>query len=260
MPKNDAAPKCAPEDSRQRPPGKRVSILRLLPLLLIVAGLVAFFAEGLDRYLSFEQLAMHRQALGDWVADYGILSALIVGAAYAVMVACSVPGGALATIVVGFLFGLWVGTVTVVIGATAGAVALFLAVRFGLGDALRARAGPAVKKMERGFQENAFNYLLVLRLVPLFPFFVVNIVPAFLGVRLRTYFLATFFGIIPGTFVYTSVGNGLGAVLDAGGTPDLGMIFNWEILLPIIGLALLALIPVIYKKVKARTAGHGKGD
>ena len=106
--------------------------------------------------------------------------------------------------------------------------------------------------MEAGFRENALSYLLVLRLVPLFPFWLVNLVPAFLGVKLRTYVIGTFFGIIPGTLVYASIGNGLGSVLDQGRTPDLGIIFRVDILVPLIGLAVLALIPVGYKWYQAR--------
>jgi uncharacterized membrane protein YdjX (TVP38/TMEM64 family) len=103
--------------------------------------------------------------------------------------------------------------------------------------------------MEEGFREDALSYLLVLRLVPLFPFFLVNLVPAVLGVPLRTYALGTFFGIIPGTFVYCLVGNGLGAIIDKGGEPDIGKIFEPEILSALIGLALLSLIPVVYKRI-----------
>ena len=108
----------------------------------------------------------------------------------------------------------------------------------------------ALQRMEQGFRRNAFSYLLVLRLVPLFPFFLVNLVPALLGVRLRVYIGATVIGIVPGTFVFASVGNGLGAVLDAGGKPDLAIIFAPPVLLPILGLAGLALIPVVYRRVK----------
>jgi uncharacterized membrane protein YdjX (TVP38/TMEM64 family) len=140
----------------------------------------------------------------------------------------------------------------VVVGATVGATIVFLIARTALGDALRARAGPRVRRMEEGFRSDALSYLLVLRLIPIFPFWLVNIVPAFLGVALRTYVLGTFIGIIPGSFVYASVGNGLGAVFEAGGTPDLGIVFQPAILLPIVGLAVLALLPVGYRRYKAR--------
>lgn len=234
-----------------------LSFKRLLPLLILAAGLVAFFALGGQRYLSFEVLSENRVALTDYVAANAVLATLIYLGAYIVVVAFSLPGGAVMTLLGGFLFGTWLGGFWVVIGATIGATILFIAAKTALGDMLRRKAGPWVRNMEAGFQENALSYLLVLRLVPLFPFFVVNLVPAFLGVPLRTYVIGTFFGIMPGTFVYASVGNGLGAVFDAGGTPDLGIIFEPEILGPIIGLAVLALIPVVYKRLKARkqTAG-----
>lgn len=223
---------------------------RIVPIGVLVAGLVAFFAFGLNKYISFEQLAQHREALNAWVADYGLLAALIAGLAYAVMTAFSIPGGALATLVVGFLFGLYAGSVIVILGATIGATGVFLAARTALGDSLRAKAGKSVRRMEEGFKEDAFSYLLFLRLVPIFPFWLVNLVPAFLGVSLRTYVAATLLGIIPGTVVYVSVGNGLGAVFDSGKTPDLGIIFQWDVLLPIVGLSLLALVPVVYKRIK----------
>jgi len=111
--------------------------------------------------------------------------------------------------------------------------------------------------MERGFQENALSYLLVLRLVPIFPFWVVNLVPALLGVPARTFVIGTFFGIIPGTAVYSSVGNGLGAVFDSGGRPDLGIIFEPQVFAPLVALAALSLVPVIYKRVKARQGKTG---
>jgi uncharacterized membrane protein YdjX (TVP38/TMEM64 family) len=168
------------------------------------------------------------------------------------MTAFSIPGGALATIVGGYLFGLWLGVAASVVGATLGAMAVFLAARTALGELLRAKAGGALRRMEEGFRRNAFSYLLVLRLVPVFPFWLVNLVPAFCGVSLRTYALATLIGIIPGSFVFVSVGSGLGALLDRGETPDLKIIFQWKFLLPILGLALLALLPVIVRKLQSR--------
>jgi uncharacterized membrane protein YdjX (TVP38/TMEM64 family) len=140
----------------------------------------------------------------------------------------------------------------VVIAATVGATIVFLIARTALGDSLRRKAGPGMRRMEAGFRESAFNYLLFLRLIPLFPFWLVNLVPALLGVPLTTYVAATLLGIIPGGLVYASVGNGLGALFDAGGRPDLGIIFEPEIILPILGLAVLAILPVAYKKIRAR--------
>lgn len=234
---------------------KTFSLGRMLPLGVLIAALIAFFAFDLDEYVSFEALREHREALATFVESYGIWAGILFIVIYAVSTAVSLPGGAVLTIAGGFLFGTILGSVYVVIGATIGATGLFLAARTAIGDALRARAGPAMKRMEQGFQDNALSYLLVLRLVPLFPFWLVNLVPAFLGVPLSTYVIGTFIGIIPGSFVYASVGNGLGAIFDAGGTPDLKIIFQPDILIPIIGLAVLSLIPVVYKKLK----GGGKG-
>jgi uncharacterized membrane protein YdjX (TVP38/TMEM64 family) len=231
---------------------KRAWLQRWLPLACLVAGFAAFFAFGLHRYLTFEMLRAHRAELIEWVAGRPVWAPVAYMAVYAAVVAFSLPGAAVLTVTGGFLFGTVLGAAYAVVGATIGAVVVFLAARTALGDILRAKTGGAIKRMEEGFREDAFSYLLVLRLVPLFPFFVVNLVPAFLGVRLGTYTLATVIGIIPGALVYASVGSGLGAVFDAGKTPDLGILFTAPILLPIVGLALLAMVPVAYKRFKKK--------
>ncbi len=238
-----------------RPPPKPLW-LRLLPLAILCAGFAAFFALGWHRYVSFETIRVHRSMLMDWVGRWGPMAALAYVAGYALMTGFSIPGGALATIAGGYLFGLWLGAAASVIGATLGAIAVFLAARTALADFLRARTGGALKRMEEGFRRDAFSYLLVLRLVPVFPFWLVNLVPAFCGVSLRTYALATLIGIVPGSFVFASVGSGLGALLDRGETPDLKIVFQWNVLLPILGLALLALLPVIVKRLQARRAAR----
>jgi uncharacterized membrane protein YdjX (TVP38/TMEM64 family) len=235
---------------------ERFTLGRVLPLAVIAAAFVAFFAFGLDQYVSFAALKAHRQNLADFVSAYGVWSVVVYIVSYAAAIAVSLPGGAVLTIAGGFLFGTGPATVYVVVGASIGATILFLAARTALGEPLRARAGPGLKRMEKGFQENAFSYLLFLRLIPLFPFVLVNLVPAFLGVPLRTYVVATVIGIIPGTFVYASVGNGVGALFDAGKTPDLGIIFEPDILIPIVGLAILALLPIAYKKFKRNGPGE----
>ena len=235
------------------PQGARPSPIRRFAPLAVMAVLIALvFALDLDRYVSFQALSENRDRLLAFVDRYMVLAPVLFVLVYALVVGLSIPGGAVLTITGGFLFGLWLGTVLVVVGATFGAMLVFLVARTALGDTLRQKAGPRIRKMEEGFREDAFNYLLVLRLIPIFPFWLVNIVPAVLGVPLRTYVVATFIGIIPGSFVYASIGNGLGAVFDAGGTPDLGIIFKAEIILPIVGLAVLAMLPVLYKKIKGR--------
>jgi len=225
---------------------------RVVPLVLLAVGLAAFFVFDLHQYVSLDALKTHRETLQSWVVNYGVLTAAIFMLVYALAVAFSVPGAVFITIAGGFMFGPYLGTVYVVVGATIGAVGVFLAAKYALGDVLRARAGPAIKRMEAGFRENEMSYLLILRLVPLFPFWLVNLVPAFLGVSLRTYTIGTLLGIIPGAFVYALVGDGAGAVLDAGGDLNLGIIFEPRFLAPIIGLAVLACIPIVYKKIRGR--------
>lgn len=232
--------------------GSRFTLWRLVPVALIAAGFAAVFAFDLDRFLGLEALKQNREALLAWRADHEVLAALAFVGAYALVVALSLPGAVWMTIAGGFLFGTVAATIYVVVAATLGAAAIFLAARYAFSDLLHAKAGGAIRKMEAGFGENALSYLLFLRLVPIFPFWLVNLVPAFLGVPLGTFVVGTFFGIIPGSIVYSLVGNGLGAVLDAGGEPDLGLIFAPEVLAPIVGLAVLSLVPVAYKHLRRK--------
>jgi uncharacterized membrane protein YdjX (TVP38/TMEM64 family) len=246
-----ALPEAANEDR-----SRRRSVARFVPLVVLVLGLAAFFALGLDHYIEFSTLCHHRDALVGWAADNRLLAPVVFILAYAAMVAFSLPGGILATLVGGFLFGTGAGAVYVVVGATAGATVLFLAARTALGSVLRARAGPALKRMEAGFQRDALSYLLVLRLVPIFPFWLVNLVPAFLNVKLSTYVVGTFLGIIPGTLVFASIGSGLGTLLAECRMPDFGVVFQPRYLLPLLGLAVLALVPVLFRRWQTR---RGRG-
>ncbi|MGH6933986.1 MAG: TVP38/TMEM64 family protein [Dongiaceae bacterium] len=239
-------------DSRADGAPANWSYRRLLPILALAAGLGLVFAFGLQDYLSCATLRDNRAALLDWVGLHRLLAALGFMAIYVAAVALSVPGGAALTVAGGFLFGSGWATGMVVVAATLGAAMLFLAARTAVGDLLRAKAGPWLGKLERGFAANALNYLLVLRLVPLFPFFVVNLVPAFLGVSLRTYVIGTFVGIIPGTFVFASVGAGLGSIFDAGGECSFDNVLTPEVVIALLGLAALSLIPVFYKMLAAR--------
>lgn len=225
-------------------------VRRLLPIGLLICGLVAFFALGLDRFVSFQSLSDNRDLLQGWVAEHPLATRLGYATAYTVSIAFSLPIGLVLTVTGGLLFGLIEGTVITVLAATLGALAVFLAARTAIGDTLRARAGPFVARLEAGFRENALSYLLVLRLVPLFPFWLVNIVPALLGVPARTFVIGTLIGIIPGTFVFVSVGNGLDTVFARGEVPGAGIFLEPGVLIPIAGLTLLSLIPVIYKRMR----------
>jgi len=243
--------------SRESPQGvagsaPRFTVRRLAPLALLLGGLALFFALGLDDYLSFEALRAHRVELVAFVARHPAAAAAAFVATYAVVVALSIPGAGIMTITGGFLFGTPWATPLIVVGATIGAAAVFVVAKTSLGDPLRARAGPWLKRMEEGFRANAFNYLLVLRLMPLFPFFVVNVVPAFLGVPLGTYVAATLIGIVPATVVFASVGAGIGSVLDSGAAFTLSSVLTPEILFALVGLAVLALVPVVYRWARRR--------
>jgi len=233
-------------------PRARFSPWRLAPLAVLVVGFVVFFALGLDHYLSFDMLQENHDQLAVFVADNLVAAALIFTAVYIIVVAFSLPAGAVLSMVAGFLFGTAIGSILTVVGATTGATLLYLAAKTAFADVLREKAGGAVQRMRRGFQANAFSYLLFLRLIPVFPFWLVNLVPALLGVRPVLYIIATFIGIIPGSVVYVSVGNGLGAVLDAGQDPDINIIFEPQILWPLIGLAVLSLVPILYKRLRRK--------
>ncbi|WP_242602067.1 TVP38/TMEM64 family protein [Legionella yabuuchiae] len=226
----------------------------LLVILAIFLGL--FFYFRLHRYLSFERLKDHREMLLIWMGRNFLEVFLSFMAIYALSVAISIPGATFLTITAGFLFGPFLGTLAVVISATIGAFIVFLAVDLAFRDWVAQKAVKWLKKMEEGFQENAFSYLLFLRLIPLFPFWALNIVPALLGMKKSTYVLATFLGIIPGSFVYVMVGNGLGHALEAHEKPRLDIIFDPKILLPILALAFLSILPTLYKKIINKKQGR----
>lgn len=232
--------------------GRVRSAARLLPLLALLLGLALFFAFGLQDRLSCAVLRDNRAWLVDWVAAHRPLAILGFTAIYAAVVALSVPGAAVLTIAAGFLFGTPVATALVVVAATAGSTVLFLAARTAFRDLLQPRVGPWLSRLQRGFAEDELSYLLFLRLVPLFPFVVVNLVPAFLGVRLRSFVIATFFGIIPASIVFAFFGAGLGSLFDAGRDCSLDDVLTPQIILALGGLALLALVPVVYKRFAAR--------
>lgn len=233
---------------------------KLLPIGILAAGIVAFFAFGLDEYLTIDALRENRGILMEFVADNPMIAPLLFMALYSAAVVFSFPGAMIMTISGGFLFGSVLGTAWVVLSATLGATILFVIAKTSLGDLLRAKAGPWLKKMENGFRENALSYLLVLRLIPLFPFFVVNLAPAFLGVRLRTYVIGTLVGIVPGSFVYATVGAGLGSIFDKNQIFAATGIVTPEIITALVGLAVLSLIPIAYKKMKVRRPRGGRNS
>ncbi|MCC3861417.1 TVP38/TMEM64 family protein [Pseudemcibacter aquimaris] len=228
-----------------------MKIKKLIPVGLLIAGLILALIFDVGKYLSFEAIGENYAQLKSLIEQDFIISLLLFAFVYILVVAFSIPGASALSLLYGALLGTFVSGTLIVIAATIGATIIFLAARYALSDVLREKAGPWLSKMQNGFNENAVSYLLFLRLVPAFPFFVVNLVPAFMGVSLRVYVLTTLFGIMPGTYVFASIGNGIGYVLEQGKTPDLSVLGSPEILLPLAGLGLLALIPIIFKKLKA---------
>lgn len=229
-----------------------VSLKRIIPLVIIVIAAILFFYLKLYRYLTFENLKLHHQLLTKWTDEHYWLTSLCFILIYIAIVAISVPGATLLTIASGFLFGTIIGTIYVVIAATVGATIIFIAAKTALADFLAAKAGPWLQHVEDSLQKNALNYLLVLRLIPIFPFWLINIVPALLNVKLPIYLIATFVGIIPGSLVYASIGSGLDSLLATNQNPDAHILYKPEILLPMLGLAILAILPVMYKKLKKK--------
>ena len=229
-----------------------MNLKRLLPLAILVILVGVAFVAGLDRYLTFDALRDNRAILLDLVERHWLIASLGFVLAYIGVVALSLPGATIMTLAGGFLFGVATGSALTVVGATLGATALFLIARTALGDVLRRRAGPFLARMADGFNKDAFNYLLFLRLVPVFPFWVVNLVPALLGMRLIPFVVATGLGIIPATIVFAAFGAGLGSVFDAGKEVDLKNVLNPTLIAALIGLGLLALLPVAVKRIRER--------
>ncbi len=251
---------------------------RFLPLIVLVAVAVIVIFNGWHRYLSLEFVAENRDVLRGYVSANYLIAILAYMGIYVVAVALSLPGGALLTITGGFLFGWFAGGLATVVAATVGATAIFLIAKTSFGETLSAKAGPFLDKLASGFRENALSYLLFLRLVPAFPFWLVNLAPALLGVRISTYVTGTFLGIIPGTFVFASLGSGLDRIVEdqqkeyqtcladkAAGQTDLecvfsinpGKLLNAEIIAAFVGLGVVALIPIAIKWVRARRARAG---
>lgn len=228
---------------------------RALPLIVIAALLMLAFAVGVPGFLTWEALAGRQADLLAFVQARPVGSALGYVAVYAFCVAVSLPGAVVITVAGGLLFGVWVGAGLAVCGASIGAVLVFLAARGALAPWLAARAGRLLDRVRPGLEANGFSYVLALRLVPVVPFWLVNLAAAIVGMRLLPYAAATFVGIIPATTVFASIGAGVGAVLMRGERPDLSVILSAPVLLPLLGLAALALLPVGWRAWKGRDAG-----
>ncbi|WP_306026855.1 TVP38/TMEM64 family protein [Stappia sp. MMSF_3263] len=252
-------------DAHAPPPAGRSVLRRFAPLALIVAAMGLGYALGLHHYLGLSHLIRERMELAAFVSDNMPLAVAVFVVVYVVAVALSFPGASLLTIIGGFLFGWALGGTLVAFAATAGAALIFLAARSSLGEALKHRAGPFLSRLAAGFREDAFNYLLFLRLAPVFPFWLVNIAPALFGMSLRPYVTATFIGILPGTYAYAFIGAGLDSVIAAqesaspgcaaAGTCsiELSALVTRDLVLAFAALGIAALIPVLVRKLRAKS-------
>jgi uncharacterized membrane protein YdjX (TVP38/TMEM64 family) len=254
-----------PEPSAARPRGVFRRLLPLIAIILVAVAAYVIFGRGV---ISLDELVRHRGEIADFVGAHRVLAVIAYIALYIVVVALSLPGAAFLTVSGGFLFGLGLGAAAAVVGATVGATVIFLGARRALGEPLLKRAGPRAVKLAQGFRDDALSYLLFLRLVPAFPFFLVNLVPAFAGVRLGTFVVATALGVIPGAVAYAFAGTGLDSVIAAqknaydacvaAGRAGCHLAFDAkDILTPeligaLIALGLLALLPVVVKRLRRR--------
>jgi uncharacterized membrane protein YdjX (TVP38/TMEM64 family) len=253
-------------------PEQPSALTRWLPIMILVGLMATGYAMGWHKYLTFKTIGVNYEALQTFISNNFVLALAAYMAIYIAAVALSAPGGLVMTLAGGLLFGWKAALPATVVAATIGATILFLIARSSLGDALAAKAGASVAKLRDGFKENALSYLLFLRLVPVFPFFLVNIAPALLGVPLRTYVFGTFFGIIPGTAAFSVAGSGLGSVVEAQNkvyadclaanpngaeadcpyTIDTSALVTPELVAAFILLGVVALIPVALKYLRGR--------
>ncbi|MBZ0130284.1 MAG: TVP38/TMEM64 family protein [Rhodobacteraceae bacterium] len=235
-----------------RPGTERITLRRLAPILAIaVIAVAGYFTLG--DVLGFDSLRQHRAALIEYRDAHYLLAVAGFMLAYILIVAFSLPGGAVASLTGGFLFGLFPGALYNIVAATIGATLIFLAARHGLGEVLARRMDASegrMKAVRDGLKRNELSFLLLMRLVPAVPFFAANLIPALFGVSLGRFVVTTVVGIIPGGVVYTWIGAGLGEVFARGESPDLGLIFEPYILGPILGLCALALLPVLVKSFR----------
>ncbi len=230
-------------------------VKRYGPLAALVLAAAAVLVSGAGDWLSLDALRANEAAMRAFVSERLVLALLIFIAVYALATAISIPGGLVLTLAGGFLFGTWLGGAATVVGATIGAVAVFYAVRTSFGESLRRRAeasGGRLKTIIDGVAAGAFGYILTLRLIPIMPFWFVNVAAGLAHAPTGAYTLATLIGIVPATFIYSGIGAGIGELVARGETPDLGAILSPGILLPLIALGLLTLATTIYRQRRGR--------
>ncbi|MEO6300393.1 MAG: VTT domain-containing protein [Paracoccaceae bacterium] len=231
------------------PKPKSSSLLNKLPILLILAAAVVALVY-FRHLLSFDNLERQSKVLLALRDAHYALTSLAFIAIYALVVVISVPGAIILTLSGGFLFGFFPGVVYNVVAATIGAIIVFMAARTGFGHDMAARIearGGSFARLQTALKQNEWSVLLTMRLIPVVPFFIANLVPAFVGIRLSTFAITTFLGIIPADLIYTSLGAGLGEIFARGEVPHLDILFTPKFGLPLIGLGVLAALPLVLK-------------
>lgn len=241
---------------------RRPNWRRFAPLALLVLGLGAALASGVELGTGLDAVATNYASLVAWIAAEPLLASLVAFLVYAVATAVSFPAAWALTVAFGLLLGWLWASVVVIFGATFGAVGIFLATRLAFADYFRARAGGWVRMLAEGFNRDAFSYMLFLRLVPAVPFVMVNIVPAVVGVPLRVFALSTLVGIVPGVIAYAFAGEGLKSIVAeraeacAAGMPPCGTplaaasFVTPETVTALVLLSVLALLPVVIRRLR----------
>ena len=225
-------------------------IKRFGPLIVIALAVAVVIASGVADHLSLVELKARRDQLQGFVTLHPALSFGLYILIYIAVVSLSLPGALVMTLSGGFLCGPWFGAVAAASGASLGAAVIFLVCRSAVGDSLRGKAGSTISRIEEGVRRDAFSYILTLRLIPVMPFWLVNLAAGFVDIPLRTFLSATVLGILPGSLVYAGLGSGLGEVFASGQEPNLRVIFEPHVLLPLVGLGLLSLLPVVLRRFR----------
>ena len=225
----------------------RSSIKKWVVAGIILLGVAAFFYFDLGRFLTLTSLKENRDALQNYTENHYAFTVILFIVIYCVQTVLSLPGAGILSLAGGFLFGVWRGTIYVNLGATSGATLAFLVARYLFQDAVEQKFGKRVHAIQQGFSQNAFHYLLTLRLIPLFPFFLVNLACGLTRIRLSTYVTATAIGILPGSFVFTNAGKQLGTIESVRDIASSGVLGSFVL------LGLLAIVPVIYKRFKKKS-------
>lgn len=229
-------------------PDKKSISGKILILGVFAIAIALFFILDLGKFFTLSALKENKDVLQTYARSNFGLSALLFILIYCAQTALSLPGATIMTLAGGFLFGTWTGGLLVNIGATSGAALAFMVARYLLRDSIEKKFGKKLKSIQEGFSSNGFNYLMTLRLIPLFPFFLVNLASGLTRIRLSTYILATSIGILPGSFVYTNAGRQLGNI------NSLKDIASPAVLGAFVLLGLLALVPILFNKWKSARA------